>query len=78
MTETVVVRIKPGSSRRGPLVEVGDDGEPTIYVRESAVGGKANDAATKLLAAHLDVPRSRLKLVSGATSRVKCFRLTPR
>ena len=77
MTETVVVRIKPGS-RRGPLVEVGDDGELTIYVREPAVEGKANDAVTKLLAAHLDVPRSRLKLVSGATSRVKRFRLTPR
>lgn len=51
MTETIVVRIKPGS-RRGSLVEVGVDGEPTIYVREPAVEGKANDAVTKLLAAH--------------------------
>ena len=77
VTETVVVRIKPGS-RKGPLVEVGDDGELTIYVRERAVEGKANEAVIKLLAAHLDVPRSRLKLVSGATSRVKRFRLKPR
>ena len=51
MTETIVVRIKPGS-RKGPLVEVGDDGELTIYVREPAVEGKANDAVIKLLAAH--------------------------
>lgn len=69
------VRVKPGS-RKGPLVEVGDDGELTIYVQERAVDGKANDAVTKLLAAHLGVPRSRLELVSGATARVKRFRVT--
>lgn len=71
----ITVRVKPGS-RKGPLVEVDDDGELTIYVPERAVDGKANDAVTKLLAAHLGVPRSRLELVSGATARVKRFRVT--
>ncbi|HET7739214.1 MULTISPECIES: DUF167 domain-containing protein [unclassified Mycolicibacterium] len=71
----ITVRVKPGS-RKGPLVEVGDDGELTIYVPERAVDGKANDAVTKLLAAHLGVPRSRVELVSGATARVKRFRVT--
>lgn len=75
MTEIVVVRVKPGS-RKGPLVEVGADGELTIYVQERAVEGKANEAVVKLLAMHLGVPRSRLELVSGATSRVKRFRVT--
>jgi uncharacterized protein YggU (UPF0235/DUF167 family) len=70
----ITVRVKPGS--KGPLVEVGDDGELTIYVPERAVDGKANDAVTKLLAAHLGVPRSRVELVSGATTRVKRFRVT--
>ncbi|MGU3651582.1 DUF167 domain-containing protein [Mycolicibacterium sp. A43C] len=74
MNESVVVRVKPGS-RKGPLVEVGDDGELTVYVPERAVDGKANEAVTKLLAAHLGVPRSRLELVSGATARVKRFRI---
>ncbi|QVI25454.1 DUF167 domain-containing protein [Mycolicibacterium neoaurum] len=74
MSESVVVRVKPGS-RKGPLVEVGDDGELTVYVPERAVDGKANEAVTKLLAAHLGVPRSRLELVSGATARVKRFRI---
>lgn len=74
MSESVVVRVKPGS-RKGPLVEVGDDGELTVYVPERAVDGKANAAVTKLLAAHLGVPRSRLELVSGATARVKRFRV---
>jgi uncharacterized protein len=73
--ETLVVRVKP-SSRKGPLVEVAEDGALTIYVQERAVEGKANDAVTKLLAAHLGVPKSRVELVSGATSRVKRFHIT--
>lgn len=52
VSESVVVRVKPGS-RKGPLVEVGEDGELTVYVPERAVDGKANEAVTKLLAAHL-------------------------
>jgi uncharacterized protein YggU (UPF0235/DUF167 family) len=74
VTETVVVRVKPGS-RKGPLVEVDDEGQLTVYVPERAVEGKANEAVVKLLANHLGVPRSRLELISGATSRVKRFRV---
>nr|WP_208411308.1 DUF167 domain-containing protein [Mycolicibacterium fluoranthenivorans] len=66
--------VKPGS-RKGPLVEVGAEGQLTIYVAERAVDGKANAAVTKLLAAHLGVPRSSLELVSGATARIKRFRV---
>ncbi len=75
MTDIVNVKVKPGS-RKGPLVEVGSDGELTIYVREPAVDGKANDAATWLLAAHLQLPRSRVELASGARSRQKRFRVS--
>jgi uncharacterized protein YggU (UPF0235/DUF167 family) len=75
LTENVVVRVKPGS-RKGPLVELNEDGELTIYVQERAVDGKANEAVTKLLAEHLGVLRSRVTLVSGATSRIKRFRVT--
>lgn len=75
MTEFVVVKVKPGS-RKGPLVEIGPDGELTIYVREPAVDGKANEAVTRMLAAHLDLPKSRVELVSGTTSRLKRFRVS--
>jgi uncharacterized protein (TIGR00251 family) len=75
MADIVVVRVKPGS-RKGPLVETGSNGELTIYVREPAVDGKANDAVVRLLAAHLQLPRSRVELVSGATSRQKRFRVS--
>ncbi len=75
MSDSIIVKVKPGS-RKGPLVEVGPDGELTIYVRERAVDGKANDAVTRLLAAHLQLPRSRVELESGATSRLKRFRVS--
>ncbi len=75
MTEVVSVRVKPGS-KKGPLVETGPDGELTIYVRERAVDGKANDAVVALLAKHLGMPRSHVELASGATSRMKRFRIT--
>jgi uncharacterized protein len=39
VTETVLVKVKPGS-RKGPLVETGEGGELTIYVREWAVDGR--------------------------------------
>jgi uncharacterized protein YggU (UPF0235/DUF167 family) len=75
MADTVVAKVKPGS-RKGPLVEVDSNGELTIYVREPAADGKANDAAIRLLATHLQLPRSRVELVSGATSRLKRFRVS--
>jgi uncharacterized protein YggU (UPF0235/DUF167 family) len=74
MPRLLSVRVKPGS-RKGPLVEVGLDGDITIHVREAAVEGKANDAVLRVLAEHLGVPRSRVTLASGRTSRVKRFRI---
>jgi uncharacterized protein (TIGR00251 family) len=74
MADVISVRVKPGS-RKGPLVEKGADGELTVYVRQPAVEGKANEAVVRLLAKHLGVAPSRLDLVSGATSRVKRFRV---
>ncbi|WP_319454270.1 MULTISPECIES: DUF167 domain-containing protein [unclassified Mycobacterium] len=74
MPRLLSVRVKPGS-RKGPFVDVGPNGDITIYVREAAVEGKANDAVLRVLAEHLGVPRSRVTLVSGRTSRVKRFRI---
>jgi uncharacterized protein YggU (UPF0235/DUF167 family) len=70
----VTVTVKPGS-KKGPLVEAADDGSLTLYVRERAVEGKATESVIRLLADHLGVPKSRVELVSGATSRVKRFRV---
>lgn len=74
MTELVTVTVKPGSTK-GPLVEAASDGSLTLYVRERAVEGKATEAVRRLLADYLGVPKSRVELVSGATSRIKRFRV---
>lgn len=74
MPETVVVTVKPGS-RKGPLVEAAEDGSLTVYVRERAIEGRATEAVIRVLAEHLGVPKSQVELISGATSRVKRFRI---
>ncbi|NMD57524.1 MULTISPECIES: DUF167 domain-containing protein [Tsukamurella] len=71
-SRTVTCTIKPGS-RKGPAVEVDDAGALTLFVREPATEGRANTAAVALLAAHLGVPKSRVRLIAGQTSRFKRF-----
>ena len=46
--------VKPGT-KKGPLVEVAESGEITVYVRERAVDGAANKAVIELLAKHFGV-----------------------
>ncbi len=74
MPDFVNVRVKPGS-QKGPLIEPDDDGVLTIYVREHAIDGRANEAVVRLLAEHLGVPRGQITLTAGARSRVKRFRI---
>jgi len=71
----VTVLVKP-ASRKGPLVEEGPDGVLVVYVREPAVEGRATKAAGEVLAQHLGVPKSRVTLTAGATSRHKRFRVS--
>jgi uncharacterized protein YggU (UPF0235/DUF167 family) len=42
-----------------------------VRVRAIAEGGEANRAVTELLATSLGVPKKSVRLLSGATSRVK-------
>ena len=42
-----------------------------VRVRASAEGGEANRAVMGLLAKALDLPKGRVRLLSGATSRMK-------
>lgn len=71
----MTVLVKPGS-RKGPLVETGADGVLVVYVREPAIDGRATKAAGEVLAKHFGVPKSRVTLTAGATSRHKRFRVS--
>ena len=68
----ITVRVTPKASRN--KVEDGADGL-RVYTTIVPEAGKANAAVTKLLAQALGVPKSRLILIRGATSRDKTFRI---
>ncbi|MEY4477160.1 MAG: hypothetical protein RJA31_664 [Actinomycetota bacterium] len=66
----ITVHAKPGSTK-GPLVEVGEDGVVTVFLKERAVDGAANDGLVAVLAAHFGVRKSAITIVSGHSSRRK-------
>lgn len=59
------------NSRKGPLVEIDEAGTLTVFVRERAVDGAANDGLILALAKHFGVPKSRVSVVRGHGSRHK-------
>ena len=63
------VRVKPGS-RKGPLVEASGD-DLTVFVRERAVDGAANDGVVRVLATHFGVPPRDVAILRGQASRIK-------
>ena len=70
------IRVKPGS-KKGPLVQPNlIDDTLVVYVREPAVDGKANKAVVALLAEYYGVPKSRVEITRGHTSRRKTIEIT--
>ena len=68
----IYVSIKP-SSKASSVEKAGD--EYTVRVKEPAVDGKANEALVKLIAQHFKVPKTRVNIVRGATSRRKTIEI---
>ena len=66
----ITVHAKPGS-KKGPLVEVGEDGVVTVFLKERAIDGAANDGLVAVLAAHFGVRKSAVTIASGHSSRHK-------
>lgn len=66
----VTVKVKPGS-KKGPLVEIDDDGSLTVFLQQRAVDGAANDGLIEVLAKHYGVSKSRITIEAGFTSRIK-------
>ena len=68
----IAVRVTPKASRNRITYE---DSNIRVYVTTVPEGGKATKEVAKLLAKALGVPKSRLILIRGATSRDKVFRI---
>ena len=64
------VQVKPGS-KKGPLVEVQNDGSLTVFLKERAVDGAANEGLIRALAEYFGVRKAEVSIESGFTSRIK-------
>jgi uncharacterized protein YggU (UPF0235/DUF167 family) len=69
----LTIRVQPGSK----WAEVGGerDGALVVRTRSRAVDGKATAEALRLVADELGLRRADVRLVSGATSRIKIVEL---
>ena len=65
----LTVRVIPRA--RQNRVEQTTDGVYRIHTTAAPADGAANDAVIKMLAKHLGVPKTSVKIVRGATSRDK-------
>jgi uncharacterized protein len=71
---TLSVRLHPGARKNG--VTGVHAGAVKISLTAPPVDGKANEAVIAFLADALHLPRARVALVAGATSRAKMVRIT--
>jgi uncharacterized protein len=71
---SVALRVTPRGGRDDiDGVETLADGRMVLKVRVRAIaeGGEANRAVTELLASALGVPKAKVRILSGITSRLK-------
>ncbi|HEX9198030.1 MAG TPA: DUF167 domain-containing protein [Acidobacteriaceae bacterium] len=69
----LAVRVHPGA-RKNAITGV-HDGALKISLTTPPSDGRANDALIAFLAERLNVPRARIALLTGATSRSKSLRI---
>jgi hypothetical protein len=65
----VSIRVQPNSRRPG--IEQLPDGTLKVRVAAQPLEGKANQAVIEALAKHFGVPKSRISIIRGETSRNK-------
>ena len=65
----LTVKVKPNS--RQAHIEEREDGSLVVYVKSPPAEGKANEELIRQLAQRFDVPKSRIRIKSGLSSRSK-------
>ena len=72
----IQVKVKPRSKSEDVTKEM-DGNVYVVRVKEPPIEGRANKAVLKLLAKHLGVPESHLRIVSGLSSKNKVVEVMP-
>jgi uncharacterized protein len=63
------ITVKPGNSQE--KIVATDDQKLIVYLRTKPHDGEANSALIKILAKHLNIPKTSLKITRGQKSRTK-------
>jgi hypothetical protein len=67
------VKVKPSSKMQE--IKTSEDGSLVIYLKSPPVDGKANAELIKLLAKEFDVPKSCIRIKSGASAKSKLIEI---
>ncbi len=70
----ISVKVKP-NSKIGPKIEKLGDSDFVVYLREKPKDGEANTALIKVLSDYFDVPKTSIRIKSGASARQKNIEL---
>ena len=73
MPTTLYVKVKPNA--RAEQLSQQADGTWLAHIKALPVDGAANAALLALVAKHFDVAKSKVRLISGSTSRLKCVEI---
>jgi len=71
----MIISVKVSSKSKINLVTQLNDTHFTIHTTAAPDKGKANQAVLKLLATHLKIPKSRLTIIKGETTRQKLIKI---
>lgn len=69
----IFITVKP--RKKEEKVEKIDESHYEVYTKAPPVDNKANDAVLRILAVHFDLPKWRIRLVSGQSSRKKIINI---
>ena len=72
----IEVQVK-SNSKKGPLIQIDQDGSISVFVREIAQNDEANKAVIKLLSDYYKVPKNNVLLLSGSKYKRKRFQIEP-
>lgn len=69
----IFVKVKPNA--KVEKIEKIDETHFSVFVKAPPVEGKANEAVVELMASYFNVPKSRVKIISGFSSRNKVIEI---
>ena len=67
----VVRRVKVKPNSKNPRIEEAPDGSLTVHLKSPPIEGRANEELIARLAERYGVPKSRIRIKSGAAARNK-------